>query len=169
MSYSIAPLLLSSALLLLVAGWDIARRRIPNRVNAALAASGLGAQALFHGGWSLLGALAAALIVFLVMWTPWSKGRVGGGDLKATVAAATWVGLVELPRFLLTSGVLLGLFAGLSYALSTRQARQDMRVNLELAALRVMPDAPLRSGGGRVSVPFGAAMAAGALLVLWWL
>jgi prepilin peptidase CpaA len=169
MSYPVVPLLLASGLLLWAAGWDIARRRIPNWLNASLAFSGIVAQTLFHGGWSLLGALGAAGVVLLVLWTPWSKGRIGGGDLKATFGAALWVGLGELTRFLVTSGLVLGLLAFASYLLSSRTARQEIRTNLGLAAMRAMPDAPLRSGGGRVSVPFGAAFAAGALLTLWWL
>jgi Flp pilus assembly protein protease CpaA len=168
MSYSVAPLLLASALLLLAAGWDIARRRIPNWVNAALAATGILAQSLYQGGWSLLGGLGAALIVLVLLWTPWSGGRLGGGDLKVTFAAAIWIGVGELPRYLLAAGLILGLLAVVSYALSSRAARQHIRGNLKLAALRSMPEAPLRSVAGRISVPFGAAAAAGALLILWW-
>ena len=43
-----------------------------------------------------------------------------------------------------------------------------MRLNLKLAAMRDLPEAPIRGGLGRVSVPFGAAAAAAALLLLWW-
>jgi prepilin peptidase CpaA len=169
MSYSIAPLILATGLLLLAAGWDIARRRIPNWVNAALGLSGLCAQLLFHGGTSLAGGLLAGFIVLVLLWTPWTRGRLGGGDVKATLAAAIWVGLRELPAFLLVAAVSVGLLALVSYALSSRVARQEMRSNLALAAMRAMPDAPLRSGGGRVSVPFGAGAAAAALMMLWWL
>jgi Flp pilus assembly protein protease CpaA len=167
MSYPLASLILASGLLLLVAGWDVARRRIPNWANAALGFSGLLAQALCHGGGALAGALAAGLLTVAVLWSPWSRGRLGGGDVKATAAAAIWLGLGSLVPFLLVSALSVGLFALLSYLLSAQPAREEIRTNLKLAALRVMPAAPIRGGKGRVSVPFGAAAAAATLLLLW--
>ncbi len=167
MSYSLPLLILATGLLLLVAGWDMARRRIPNWANAALGVTGLAVQLIENGAGSMLGGLAAAFITLVVLWTPWTKGRLGGGDVKATVCASIWIGLGLLLQFLLMSALLVGLFALVSYALSARTARQEIRDNLKLAALRAMPDAPIRSGLGRVSVPFGAAAAAAALLLLW--
>jgi Flp pilus assembly protein protease CpaA len=167
-TYPLATLILATALLLVVAGWDMARRRIPNWANAALGLTGLGAQAIHHGAGALLGALAAAFVTLTVLWSPWSKGRLGGGDVKATVCAAIWLGLGWLIQYLLISAISVGLFALASYLLSTRAAREEIRTNLELAALRAMPDAPIRGGNGRVSVPFGAAAVASALLLLWW-
>jgi prepilin peptidase CpaA len=131
--------------------------------------TGLVAQGLYHGGWSLLGALAAAVITLIVLWTPWSKGRLGGGDVKGTLCAATWLGLALLPRFLLLAALGVGLLALTSYLLSSALARQEIRQNLKLLALRAMPEAPMRGGNGRVSVPFGAAAAGAALLMLWGL
>ncbi|HEY0705577.1 MAG TPA: A24 family peptidase, partial [Polyangia bacterium] len=93
MSYSVFTLLCATALLALVAGWDIARRRIPNWANAALGTTGLAAQAIHNGGWAVLSGTAAALITLVVLWVPWSKKRLGGGDVKATLCAATWLGL----------------------------------------------------------------------------
>ena len=167
MSYPVPPLLLVSALLVVVAGWDIARRRIPNWANAALGVTGLGAQALYHGGWSLLLGFAAGFITLAVLWVPWTKGRLGGGDVKAALCAATWIGTGLLFRFYLLAAIAGGLFALISFLASSAQARRDIQQNLKLMAIRAMPDAPIRSGNGRVSVPFGAAAAAAALFVLW--
>jgi Flp pilus assembly protein protease CpaA len=168
MNYPTFSLLLASGLLVLVAGWDIARRRIPNWANAALGATGLGAQALHHGGWAALGGLGAAAVALVVLWKPWTTGKLGGGDVKATLCAATWLGMGFLIRFFLIGAVLVGVFAVISYFASSRLAREDMRQNLKLAAIKAMPDAPIRGGHGRVSVPFGAAAASAALLLLWW-
>src|SRR5690349_12277879 len=99
--YPLVSLSVASGLLLLVAGWDIARRRVPNWVNAALIFTGLGAQMIFHGGWALLGGLTAAFITLTLLWIPWSTKRLGGGDVKATIGAAVWVGLAPLPRLYL--------------------------------------------------------------------
>jgi Flp pilus assembly protein protease CpaA len=166
-TFPLASLILATALLLLVAGWDMARRRIPNWANAALGVTGLAAQLLHNGGGSFLSALGAAFLTLVVLWSPWSKGRIGVGDVKATVCAATWLGLGWLLQYLLIAGISVGLFAMVSYLLSTRTARQEINSNLKLAALGNMPAPSIRSRGGRVSVPFGAAAAASALMLLW--
>ena len=169
MSYSVLPLVLATGLLLLVAGWDIARRRIPNWANAALGASGLAAQGLFHGGWAVLGGIGAAVVTLVVLWTPWSKGRLGGGDVKATLCAATWLGFGLLLKFYLATAVLSGVVAVICYLASSRRVRQEIQENVKLLAMKAgLPEAPMRSGAGRVSVPFGAAAAGAALLLLWW-
>jgi prepilin peptidase CpaA len=168
MSYPIPSLLIATGLLLLVAGWDMARRRIPNWANASLGLIALIVQVIENGAGSMLSGLGAAVVTVVVLWTPWSKGRLGGGDVKATAAAAILMGLPWLMQYLILSALLVGLFAVVSYLLSARPVQQEIRANLKLAAMRAMPDAPIRSGSGRVSVPFGAAAAAAALLLLWW-
>jgi prepilin peptidase CpaA len=169
MSYPIFPLILATALMLLVAGWDIARRRIPNWANAALGATGLGAQAIAHGGWAALGGLGAAVVALAVLWVPWTRGRLGGGDVKASLCAVTWLGLGLLFKFFLATAVLGGVAAVICFLASSRRVRQDIAENMRLMALKAgVPDAPLRSGGGRVSVPIGAAAAGAAILLLWW-
>ncbi|HEX3694219.1 MAG TPA: A24 family peptidase [Polyangia bacterium] len=167
--YPIQSLLIASTLLLVVAGWDIARRRIPNWVNASLALTGLSAQVFCHGGSALLSGAAAAAITLAVLWSPWSKGRLGGGDVKAVLSAAIWIGLPSLLNFYLYAAVAGGLAALFSFLQSSARARRDVAQNLQLVWLRVgLPDVPIRGGDGRVSVPFGAAAATAALLLLWW-
>ena len=169
MAYSLAYLVLASGLLLLVAGWDIARRRIPNWLTGALAVSGLGAQAGHGGGWGLLGALGAALVTLIVLWGPWSKGRLGGGDVKTTLGAAIWLGLESLLSFYLLAAIAGGVAAGFCLLRSGAGARREVAENLKLMAWRVaLPEAPITGGAGRISVPFAAAAAAAALLLLWW-
>lgn len=167
MSYPVISLFLATGLLVLVAGWDIARRRIPNWANAALGACGIAAQAVHHGGLSALGGVAAGLLMLVLLWSPWSKGRLGGGDVKAAVCAATWVGLALLPHLLLVAALVGGVLALVSFVASSRAARQEVRDNLRLLALRALPDVPIRGGGGRVSVPLGAAFAAATAFLLW--
>jgi Flp pilus assembly protein protease CpaA len=169
MLHPLFPLILGSALLMLVAGWDITRRRIPNWANAALGATGIGAQAIAHGGWAALGGLGAAVVTLVVLWAPWTKGRLGGGDVKACLCAVTWLGLGLLMKFFLATAVLAGVLAIICFFASSRAARKDIAENVRLLALKAdLPDAPMRSGGGRISVPFGAAAACGALLLMWW-
>jgi hypothetical protein len=54
------------------------------------------------------------------------------------------------------------------YALSTREARTEIRANLAAAAAGAgLPQAPLKGGAGRRSVPYGVAFALAALALLW--
>src|SRR5437868_2656304 len=92
MSHPSFTLLVGTGLLALVAGWDIAKRRIPNWANAALASTGIVMQGLNNGILAAGGAVAAALVALVVLWTPWTRGRLGGGDVKASLSAATWIG-----------------------------------------------------------------------------
>lgn len=166
--YPLHSLLVATCLLLLVAGWDIARRRIPNWLNAALLVTGLGAQAVFHGGSALLGGLTAAFITFVALWIPWSTNRLGGGDLKATVALAVWLGLGSLFKFYLYGALAVGAVSLVCLLLSSPRIRREVGQNLHLAYLRVgLPQVAAAGGGGRISVPFGAAAAAAALFLLW--
>jgi leader peptidase (prepilin peptidase)/N-methyltransferase len=168
-SYPLASLLIASGLLLLMAGWDIARRRIPNWLNGVLGVAGMGAQTACGGGWGLLGGLGAALVTLVVLWGPWSKGRLGGGDVKTALCSAIWLGPGSLLSFYLVAAIAGGVAAGFCLLRSGAAARREVRTNLLLMASRVgPPEAPGAGRAGRVTVPFGAATAAAALLLLWW-
>jgi prepilin peptidase CpaA len=158
----------SLLVLLLVAAalWDIRKRRIPNSLSAAVMVAGLGSAALGEGWRAALSGLGSAILTVILMWLPWCKGRIGGGDVKLAAAAATWVGLARLPEYLLGTALAGGVVALVCYALSDRRARQEMAGNLKLVAAGVMPEPQLRGGGGRVSVPYSVASAAAALAVV---
>ncbi len=156
------------ALLLVVAAlWDIRKRRIPNVLSAAVVLSGLATAAIGEGGWAMLSGLAALVLTIAVGWVPWLRGWIGGGDVKLAGAAAVWVGLRLLHEYLLGTALAGAVVAGVCYLLSTRQARREMRTNLKMAAVGVMPEPALRGGGGRVSVPYGVACAIAALAVVF--
>jgi prepilin peptidase CpaA len=157
---------LFALLLGVAAAWDIGRRRIPNGLTVGIAALALVAQALDGGVGGALSALAAAAIAGAVLWPAWARGALGGGDLKLAVASALWVGLSRLLLFALAGAVAAGVLGALCYAASSREARGAMRANLVHAASGLRIEAPLRSGGGRVSLPAGVAVAAGALFAV---
>lgn len=166
--YPLSSLLVATVLLVLVAGWDIARRRIPNWLNAALLITGFGAQGIFHGWSALVAGLAAAFITFALLWMPWSTRRLGGGDVKASIGAAVWLGLGSLINFYLYASLAAGLASLLCLLASSRAVRREIADNLRLVWLRVgLPPVTASGGAGRVSVPFGAAAAAAGLLLLW--
>ena len=159
---------IASALLLAAAGADAWKRRIPNALNAVLCLAGLAAQAHARG-WAAAGlGLVACLVTVALLWWPWLKGMLGGGDVKMAGASAAWLTLSQLPTYLLLAAVAGGLLALIYYGLSSRDARREMRMNLTTAAMSAtLPQVTLREGAGRRSVPYSVAFAASALLLLW--
>jgi prepilin peptidase CpaA len=146
--------------------WDVTKRRIPNAVSGAAALSGVVVQAVDRGGLAALSGVAAAVVTILLLYRPWTAGGIGGGDLKLAAAAATWMGLGGMIRYGLAVAATGGVVSVTAYLLSRRAARQEMRANLTLAALQqTLPPVPTQSAG-RVSVPYGLAIAAGAAISL---
>jgi prepilin peptidase CpaA len=158
---------LFTLLLVAAALWDIRRRRIPNLLCAAVLLSGALSTLLGEGWQAALSGLAAVFLTIALCWVPWLRGWVGGGDVKLAGAAAAWVGLGLLHEYLLATAVIGAVVALVCYLLSSRPARQEIAANLKLAAAGVMPEAPIRGGRGRVSVPYGVACALAALLILF--
>jgi prepilin peptidase CpaA len=168
MAFPAAHLGVATVLLLAAAAVDAWKRRIPNALNALLGLTGLGVQAHVRG-WTAAGlGLAAALLTVAVLWWPWLKGMLGGGDVKMAGATAAWLTLSRLPEYLLLAAVAGGVLALIYYALASRDARREIRMNLTTAALSAtLPKVTLENRAGRRSVPYSVAFAASALLILW--
>lgn len=142
-------------LMILAGTGDVLSRQIPNRLVLLIAvcffplawAHGMPPSAmLMHAG--------AGLAVLVAGFALFSFGFLGGGDAKLLGAAAIWFGFAGLPQFLLMTvfaGGLLGL-AVLAWSVVAFQAEIDQwRFSRRLLVLRP-------------SVPYGFAIAAGALL-----
>jgi prepilin peptidase CpaA len=150
------PVLVFPVLLVTAALRDVTSFTIPNWISAALLlafpvaamAGGLGwgeaAQHAAVGGAALL----LGMGLFAMNW-------VGGGDAKLLSASALWLGLAGAPQYLLWTAVAGG---GLTLALVAARTAH---------AVMPLPGAPswaqtlLRPKG---DVPYGVALAAGALL-----
>jgi prepilin peptidase CpaA len=144
--------------LAVAAAADVAQRRVPNLVVAPLAAAGLAAQ-WASGGVSAAGdGLLAGVAVLLILWLPWARGLLGGGDLKLAAATATWLGLGSVLPFLLFAGA-----AGLPVAIAAKLSQR-------LAPSR-LAGAGAAEGGAvavrRETAPVAVAVALGALAVVW--
>jgi Flp pilus assembly protein protease CpaA len=111
---------------------------------------------------------ATGAVTLALLWLPWRSGRVGGGDVKLAAGAGFWLGLSRLPEYLLLAALAGGVLSLIYYALSSRDARREIRMNLTSAALSAsLPTVTLASGAGRRSVPYGVAFAAAAGVILW--
>lgn len=152
----LAPLL---SLLLIGGLWDVTRRRIPNAISASAAVLGVAAQGQWAGWRGVVSGVAAAVITLVLLWGPWVRKMVGGGDVKVAMAAVLAVGLGGYPRFLVVSALAGGLLALVSLLRSSPEARREIRTNLLMMLQREKVDLP--AGGavarGRVPVPYGAA------------
>ena len=95
---------------ILYAAWvDYAQRKVPNWLNAAIAAIGFIVQASFFG-WTGIGWGAAGLAVgFALLIVPWLMHGMGAGDVKLMMAMGVWLG----PWLTLVSFVVGAIIGGL--------------------------------------------------------
>ncbi len=78
---------------ILIASWiDYAQRKVPNWLNASIAALGFMAQGWFFG-WSGIAAGGLGLLVgFATLIVPWLMHGMGAGDVKLMMAIGVWLG-----------------------------------------------------------------------------
>jgi prepilin peptidase CpaA len=165
----------------LVASWiDYKQRRVPNVLNATLAATGLAVQAWFFG-WSGLGAGALGMLVgFGVLIVPWLMHGMGAGDVKLMAAIGAWLGSwLTLYSFVL--GALLGGVAAVVMIVSTGRLRFAC-VNLNVILAKCSNGQSMFSefgsarsfGASSQLLPYGVPLSAGTLIILggkmlgWW-
>lgn len=159
---------LVGALLVWGAVMDVRTARIPNRlVLAGLVLAPL--AALAHGGLTGLGAaLAAAGIALAIGFAGFALGAIGGGDAKFLMVGAALVGLPQLVPYLLAAGALGGLLA-IAVIVRQRRGLEATVMTLDLAKSAATLGRKGYRGRvgdeGRMAVPYGVAIAAGALLV----
>ncbi len=151
------PTTLFALLMIVAATGDVLSRRISNRL-VLLIALGFLPVAWTHGmGFSaLLIHAAAGLVVLLAGFALFSVRVLGGGDAKLLGAAAIWFGLAGLPQFLVMT-VLAGGILGLAML-----AWSVAAFHSEVKRPGLFRFLPLK----RPSVPYGYAIAAGAILAL---
>jgi len=145
------------ALLALAAGWDIASYTIPNALPlAVLAAFVVFAAAAGFSGAAFASHLAAGAVGLTAGFALFAAGVVGGGDAKLFAATAMWFGFGDLVSYVLAASVLGG---GLTVGLL-------MMRQLPLPQALVRQPWLVRLHDSRAGIPYGAALAAGALLAL---
>lgn len=106
------PLVLAALALVcavLAAGFDVMKFEIPDEISIALVVMAA-AYGLMTPGFGWLSHAAAPVIVFGVGLFIFSRGWMGGGDIKLLTALSAWTGLAGLPLLLvgtaLAGGVL---------------------------------------------------------------
>jgi prepilin peptidase CpaA len=164
---------------ILYASWiDYAQRRVPNWLNAAIAALGLAAQSHFFGwyqsgtggvAWGLLG----MLVGFGLLIVPWLMHGMGAGDVKLMAAIGCWLG----PWLTLLSfavGAIIGGVVAIIMILSTGRAVHALaNIQTIFAKVRRWDTAFGEFGGARTFghtsqlLPYGVPLTAGTIGVLF--
>ncbi|WP_455986149.1 A24 family peptidase [Methylorubrum extorquens] len=136
---------------------DLLTMRISNRVTG-LVFSGFVLYAVVSGmDWTDLSRhFAAGALTLVVTFVFFARGWIGGGDAKLAASTALWIGLANLPEYLILASIL-----GAPLTLSIVSARQYPLPKLALK----FPFA-VHLHDTKTGVPYGIALAAAALLVL---
>jgi prepilin peptidase CpaA len=135
---------------------DLFTMTIANRVSLILVA-GFIVLALLTGtdAVEIASHFAAGAVVLIVAFTLFSRGWIGGGDAKLAAATALWFGFAHLLDYLLYASI----FGGV---LTVLLVWFRMLPLPQLLASREWIERLHHRGGG---VPYGIALAAGALVV----
>jgi prepilin peptidase CpaA len=160
---------LFSALLLAGSVWDVRARRIPNSLVLAIIAGGLSHSLTTQPAHAAVVFSFSGLMLGFAIWIVfYLSGAVGAGDVKFFSAAGTWLGPSATWRAALVAGVVGGVLA-VFFLLRERRLVSTIR-RMTLAAttrsVALLEDSEVTAAGRR-HLPYGVALAAGALLVAW--
>jgi prepilin peptidase CpaA len=156
-----------TTLLSLSVWFDVRSRRIPNLLTAA----GLGAALVLRGffGVSVLEGVEGAAVGLGLALVPFALGMLGGGDVKLLAAVGGFMGPSRLIGAFLAIALVGGVMA-LVEALRRRAGREMMSrsfaVVKNLALFGRFGYRPMIESEGAMTVPYGVAIAVGALG--WW-
>jgi len=154
---NLIPLIVFSSAMVFAAVWDLTTMTIPNCLTLALAAgfvlvlpfSGLGlAQIGLH--------IAAGAVMLLVGMACFGFGWIGGGDAKLVAATALWIGWSDLLVYLLMASVFGGALTLL--ILYFRSLPLPLALGRQAWVARLHDQ--------KAGIPYGLALAAGALFIL---
>ncbi len=142
---------------------DLRSRLIPNRLVAAVLALAL-LRAGLGGFLFTAGHLAAVAALFMACVGLFAAGAIGGGDAKLLPATALALPIGSWPAFLLATALCGGVLA-LVMLVADRFGRRPAA-----RACAAGGGAPERQAGNEepaAGVPYGVAIATGALAALW--
>jgi prepilin peptidase CpaA len=144
------------AVMVFAATTDLLTMRIPNWVSVTLAAAFLVAAPLAGlSAYDELMHLAAGAVVLLAAIALYAVGGFGGGDGKLLASAALWIGFEELVTYLAFVAIAGGILAVAILLYRRVPAVEAFPI----------PDWALKLHKQGTGIPYGIAIAAGALLV----
>jgi prepilin peptidase CpaA len=154
--FQVAVLTVLPGAVAFAAAMDLLTMKIPNRISAVLVCAFFPLAALAGlDVWQALDHVAAGMLVLVLGIILFIPGWFGGGDAKLMAAIALWVGFDNLLAYILYVAVAGGMIA--TIFTSARSVPLPKILLGEAWALRLH-----RTDSG---IPYGLALAAGALLV----
>jgi prepilin peptidase CpaA len=164
-------LILALLLSLGMAACDLRTRRIPNYLTLGGALAGLVFQLVYQGLPGLLDGLAGLALGFFLLLGPYLLGGMGAGDVKASAALGAWLGLRRAFALFVYMGICGGLIILAMWLWQGRLLaglREAWNFLLNWLLCRPFDSKPPPPASDRnASIPYGAAMALG-MVVLWW-
>ena len=145
------PALLYAALLLIAAAYDFFQRRIPNWTVIGLLLVFLLAAVMGHPPAPWTSSLAAFALALAGSGVLYLLGWIGAGDSKLFAAAALFAGMAHLPLLFVGTALAGGVYALAVLCIRPKEVMRGMTA-------RGRTDGKLRG------IPYGVAIAAGALI-----
>jgi prepilin peptidase CpaA len=162
----------TAAFLSLVVLEDVRAMRIPNRLTFCALPLALAAAALSGGVPGLVAALLGSCAALLFGLGPYALGWLGAGDVKALAVLGALLGAHALPVFFLytflAGGALALAYLALRGGLPDLLSRWWLSACASLATRRLHYFSPARGSAAAAGLPFGIAMACGAIALSLW-
>ncbi len=138
---------------------DVRSRRIPNWLTGSIALVAVVVHAF--GGWASLGVSLAVMAVLTLAGTlVYSRGGIGGGDVKLAISASALLSYPLCIPFLLYTAI-----GGGVLAIGFLAARGKARATISRTVLMTMAGAPGLPPGKAETMPYAVAFAFGAIMV----
>ena len=158
-----------TALLVVACITDVRSRRIPNWLVLILATTGLvfsiASAPVWPGVLRGLGGLALGFTIWILFYV---AGGMGAGDVKLFAAAAAWLGPAGAWRASLVAALVGGVLSLLALLIERRAREGIERVAASVSMFSLAPLGKATPGGDRKRyLPYGVALALGALLTAW--
>jgi len=157
-----------SVLLVIACVTDVRWRRIPNALVLTLALTGF-AFSVWVEPWLVgLGRAMSGLALGFGIWIVFYViGAIGAGDVKLFAAAGAWLGPAATWRAALVGAAIGGVLA-IAMLVRERRTRQGLENVMTSISTRSMAVLATATGGSKSrQLPYGVALACGALVVAW--
>ena len=160
--------------LLLVTGCvtDLRSRRIPNELVATILAAGLLFALTSPDVWPALRMSLAGIAVGFGIWIAfYLVGAIGAGDVKFFAASGAWLGPDATWRAALVAALVGGVLAIATLIVEKRlsEVLRRMALMASSGSLAVLhPEGSAAPGARTRPLPYGVALAIGALAVAWF-
>ena len=155
-------------LLVIACVTDVRWRRIPNALVVTLALTGF-AFSVWVEPWLVglgraMGGLALGFGIWIVFYV---IGAIGAGDVKLFAAAGAWLGPAATWRAALVGAAIGGVLAIVMLVRErrTRQGLENVMTSISTRSMAVLATAT--GGSNSRQLPYGVALACGALVVAW--